>query len=90
MNSRARPNFAVYRASKSAVAAVEKVGGTVKILAPPKQADAEPRGKNKRKALEAAKGGGSKGGKPKAASPRRKRLANKCSGCHRPRKRAIQ
>jgi hypothetical protein len=46
---------------------VEKAGGTVKILAPPKEEDAEPRGKNKRMALEAAKGGNKpKGGKPKA------------------------
>jgi large subunit ribosomal protein L15 len=58
--------FSVYRASKSAIAAVEKAGGTVKILAAPKEVDAEPKGKNKRMALEAAKGGGKpKGGKPK-------------------------
>ena len=38
-----------------------------KILAPAKEEDAEPRGKNKRMALEAAKGGDKpKGGKPKA------------------------
>ncbi len=61
-----KAEFAVYRASKSAVAAVEKAGGSVKILAAAKQADAEPKGKNKRKALEAAKDGGGKGGgKPK-------------------------
>ncbi len=59
---KAKADFAVYRASKSAIAAVEKAGGTVKILAAPKEADTEPRGKNKRMALEAAKGGG----KPKA------------------------
>ena len=60
-------DFVVWRASKSAIAAVEKVGGSVKILAPAKDVDAEPRGKNKRRALEAAKGGGKpKGGKPKA------------------------
>ena len=59
-------DFSVYRASKSAIAAVEKAGGTVKILAPAKEVDAEPKGKNKRMALEAAKGGGKpKGGKPK-------------------------
>jgi large subunit ribosomal protein L15 len=68
---KSKADFAVYRASKSAVAAVEKAGGTVKILAPAKQEDAEPRGKNKRKALEAAKAGNKgesrpKGGKPKA------------------------
>jgi len=59
--------FSVWRASKSAIAAEEKAGGTVKILAPAKEEDAEPKGKNKRKALEAAKGGDKpKGGKPKA------------------------
>jgi large subunit ribosomal protein L15 len=64
---KAKVDFSVYRASKSAVAAVEKAGGTVKILAPAKEEDAEPRGKNKRMALEAAKGGNKpKGGKPKA------------------------
>jgi large subunit ribosomal protein L15 len=60
-------DIAVHGASKSAVEAIEKVGGTVKILAPRKEEDAEPRGKNKRMALDAAKGGGKpKGGKAKA------------------------
>ncbi len=62
-------DFSVWRASKSAIAAVEKAGGTVKILAPAKEEDAEPKGKNKRRALEATKGKGGdkpKGGKPKA------------------------
>jgi large subunit ribosomal protein L15 len=64
---KSKVEFSVWRASKSAVAAVEKAGGTVKVLAPAKEADAEPKGKNKRKALEAAKGGDKpKGGKPKA------------------------
>ena len=59
--------FSVWRASKSAIVAVEKAGGTVKVLAPAKDEDAEPKGKNKRKALEAAKGGDKpKGGKRKA------------------------
>ncbi|HYC15602.1 MAG TPA: 50S ribosomal protein L15 [Pseudolabrys sp.] len=59
--------FSVWRASKSAIAAVEKAGGSVKILAPVKEEDAVPKGKNKRKAIEAAKGGDKpKGGKPKA------------------------
>ena len=59
--------FSVWRASKSAVAAVEKAGGTVKILAPAKEEDAEPKGKNKRIALGVTKGGDKpKGGKPKA------------------------
>jgi large subunit ribosomal protein L15 len=64
---KSKVNLAVYGASKSAVEAIEKAGGTVKILAKKKEVDAEPRGKNKRMALEAAKGGGKpKGGKPKA------------------------
>ena len=65
---RSKVEFSVWRASKSAVAAVEKIGGTVKILAPAKEEDAEPKGKNKRMALQAAKGGDKpKGGKPKEA-----------------------
>ena len=40
--------FEVHYASKGAIAAVEKAGGTVKILAPAKEAPAEPRGKNAR------------------------------------------
>ena len=67
---KSKVEFSVWRASKSAIAAVEKVGGSVKVLAPPREEDAVPKGKNKRKALEAAKGGKGadkpKGGKPKA------------------------
>jgi large subunit ribosomal protein L15 len=59
---KAKVNFTVWRASKSAIAAVEKAGGSVKILAPAKEVDDEPRGKNKRMALVGAKGDG-KGGK---------------------------
>ena len=59
---KSKVDFAVYGASKSAIEAVEKAGGSVKILAPKKEVDEEPRGKNKRMALEAAKGGS----KPKA------------------------
>jgi large subunit ribosomal protein L15 len=40
--------FSVWRASKSAIAAVEKAGGSVKILAPAKAEPKEPRGKNAR------------------------------------------
>jgi large subunit ribosomal protein L15 len=61
---KSKADFAVHRASKSAIAAIEKAGGSVKILAPKKEEDATPKGKNKRMALEAAKGG-DKGGKPK-------------------------
>jgi len=64
---KAKAEFQVHGASKTAIAAVEKAGGSVKILAPAKEADDEPKGKNKRKAAEAAKGGDKpKGGKPKA------------------------
>jgi large subunit ribosomal protein L15 len=65
---KAKAAFSVYRASKSAVEAVEKAGGSVKILAQPKEEPAEPKGKNKRKALEAAQAGDKAGkgeGKPK-------------------------
>jgi large subunit ribosomal protein L15 len=71
---KSKVDLAVWGASKSVVAAVEKAGGTVKILAPAKEVDEVPRGKNKRAALEGAKGG-DKGGKPKggkaeAAAPK--------------------
>ena len=65
---KAKAAFSVYRASKSAIEAVEKAGGSVKILAQPKEQPDEPKGKNKRMALEAVKSGdkGGKGeGKPK-------------------------
>ena len=61
--------LSVWRASKSAIEAIEKAGGSVKILAPAKEEDAEPKGKNKRMALDVAKGG-DKAGKPKAAKPK--------------------
>ncbi len=53
---KSKVNLAVWGASKSVVEAVEKAGGTVKILAPAKEADEVPRGKNKRAALDAAAG----------------------------------
>src|SRR3954462_7518484 len=55
---KAKAEFSVWRASKSAVEAIEKAGGSVKILAPAKESDdAEPKGKNKRKAQQAATAG---------------------------------
>jgi large subunit ribosomal protein L15 len=55
---KAKANFSVWRASKSAVEAIEKAGGSVKILAPAKETDeSEPRGKNKRKAQQQATAG---------------------------------
>jgi large subunit ribosomal protein L15 len=67
---KSKVDFSVYRASKTAIAAVEKAGGSVKILAAPKEAPAEPKGKNKRMALEAAKGGAKGEGKPKGGKAR--------------------
>src|SRR5579885_2506229 len=64
---KAKASFAVYRASQSAIQAVEKAGGSVKILAQPKREPAEPKGKNKRMALETSKGGADKKGKSQAA-----------------------
>jgi large subunit ribosomal protein L15 len=52
---KAKANFVVFGASKSAQAAIEKAGGSVKIVKPVVEEDAEPRGKNKRMAIEAAK-----------------------------------
>ncbi len=53
---KAKAQFSVWRASKSAVEAIEKAGGSVAILAPAAETDkAEPKGKNKRKAREEAK-----------------------------------
>ena len=48
---KAKVNIVVFGASKSAKAAVEKAGGSVKVLAPKKEVPAEPRGKNARAAL---------------------------------------
>lgn len=53
---KATVNFIVYGASKSAVAAVEKAGGTVKVLALKKEEPAEPKGKNARRLLAEARG----------------------------------
>jgi large subunit ribosomal protein L15 len=51
---KAKVDFTVWRASKSAIAAVEKAGGSVKVLAPAAvEEESEPRGKNKRKAQKA-------------------------------------
>lgn len=64
---KAKAQFSVWRASQSAIAAIEKAGGSVTILAPKKDEDEEPRGKNKRAALNAAKGGSKKNEKAKKA-----------------------
>ena len=71
-----KADFVVWRASKSAIAAVEKAGGSVKVLAPSKEEPKEPRGKNARfaagidkpKIIESAPApkGGKKKAEPKA------------------------
>jgi large subunit ribosomal protein L15 len=78
-----KAEFTVWRASKSAIAAVEKAGGTVKILAPEKKAPTEPKGKNARfaagldkpKVYEAAPKAEAKG--DKAEKPKDKPKAEK-------------
>ena len=82
---KAKVEFSVWRASKSAVAAVEKAGGSVKILAPAKEAPAEPRGKNARfaagidkpKIIEAAPAPTKADAKKKADAKEEARLAPK-------------
>ena len=68
---KAKVNFAVYGASKSAIAAVEKAGGSVKILAPKREESAEPSGKNAKRLLAEARGE-----KPKG-QPRRQRATQR-------------
>jgi len=63
---KAKVNIVVFGASKSAQAAVEKAGGSVKVLAPKKEAPAEPKGKNARAAL--GIGGQKKGAKAAKAA----------------------
>ena len=59
-------SFVVYGASKSAVAAVEKLGGSVRVLAKKPESPAEPKGKNAKRLLAEARGEKPKG-EPAAA-----------------------
>jgi hypothetical protein len=63
-------SFVVYGASKSAVAAVEKLGGSVRVLAKKPEAPAEPKGKNAQRLLAEARGEKPKG--EPAAAPAQK------------------
>ncbi len=83
---KAKVEFSVWLASKSAIAAVEKAGGSVKILAPKKEAPSEPKGKNARfaagldkpKVFESApktEAKGEKADKPKADKPKAEKPA---------------
>jgi large subunit ribosomal protein L15 len=82
---KAKVDFSVWRASKSAIAAVEKAGGSVKVLAPAKEAPKEPRGKNARfaagldkpKVIEAAPASSKADAKKKADAKEEARLAPK-------------
>jgi large subunit ribosomal protein L15 len=58
---KAKVNFVVYGASKSAIAAVEKVGGSVKVLAEKPPKPTEPKGKNAKRLLAEARGEKPKG-----------------------------
>ena len=60
---KAKVAFEVHGASKSAIAAVEKAGGSVKVLAPPKPVE-EPK-------KEPAKGAAPKAASPKAEAPKK-------------------
>ena len=86
---KAKVNFSVHGASKSAIAAVEKAGGTVKIIAKVKEAK-EPRGKNAQREArgeapkvaeeacsrrEGAEGREAKAEKPKADKPKAEKPA---------------
>ena len=59
-------SFVVYGASKSAVAAVEKLGGSVRVLAKKPEQPTEPKGKNAKRLLAEARGEKPKG-EPAAA-----------------------
>jgi large subunit ribosomal protein L15 len=63
-------SFVVYGASKSAVAAVEKLGGSVRVLAKKPEAPAEPKGKNAQRLLAEARSEKPKG--EPAAAPAQK------------------
>jgi large subunit ribosomal protein L15 len=81
---KAKVNFSVHGASKSAIAAVEKAGGSVKILAAPKP-EKEPRGKNVLRALEEArnpkpKAKAPEAGEAKADKPKAAKKADKADG----------
>src|SRR3974390_889182 len=68
-NSKA--DFAVYRASKSAIASIEKAGGSVTVLAPAEEEATELQGKGQHAVPEIAKGrqkGKAKDGKVKQAT----------------------
>jgi large subunit ribosomal protein L15 len=63
---KAKLNFEVHGASKSAVAAVEKAGGSVKVLAPPKPKGAEKGVAAKGAAPKGGEKGADKGGEKSA------------------------
>ncbi len=84
---KAKVSFSVYGASKSAVAAVEKAGGSVTTLAPVKEAPAEPKGKNALAALkpkvEKPAEKPAEGAKPKATKAEKAEKAEKLEKAER-------
>jgi large subunit ribosomal protein L15 len=76
---KAKVNFVVYGASKSAIAAVEKAGGSVKVLAPKREEPAEPKGKNAKRLLAEARGEKPKA-QPKDDAPAKGEAREKSKG----------
>jgi len=83
-----KADLVVWRASKSAIEAVEKAGGSVKVLAPAKEEPKEPRGKNARfaagidkpKIIESAPAAAGKGKKKADAATDTKAAAKPAKG----------
>ena len=81
-------SFVVYGASKSAIAAVEKLGGSVRVLAKKPEAPAEPKGKNAQRLLAEARGEKPKG--EPAAAPVEKPKGEKSKASAEGKKPAVQ
>ena len=76
---RAKVTFSVWGASKSAVAAVEKAGGSVKILAPPKEVK-EPKKDKKKKKAKAPEADETPAGEAKPEKPKKAKAEAKPEG----------
>lgn len=76
---KAKVTFSVWGASKSAVAAVEKAGGSVKILAPPKEVK-EPKKDKKKKKAKAPEADEAPAGEAKAEKPKKAKSEAKPEG----------
>jgi len=76
---KAKVTFSVWGASKSAVAAVEKAGGSVKILAPPKEVK-EPKKDKKKKKAKAPEADETPAGEAKPEKPKKAKAEAKPEG----------